>query len=410
MDFLLSCLEDFEGGLCALTMPSTDNHGFQMPFATFRRSVLGIGNDQVHTVEVKHDSLTQNTEFESFQGQVFKRFHDLAESASDTDDFLSLTWISRLLDVFVDCQEEFKVILHNNKVHLSKPPIDKMISEFFEKSIKALDICNATREGIEKIRLWQKHLDMVLSAFGSRERMMGEGPFRRARKALMDLAIVMLDDKDSGSVFSHRNRSFGRNNKGKDQNTHLPGHSRSLSWSVSHSWSATKQLQSIANSLIPPRANEITSTNGLATPVFTMSFVLMFVLWALVAAIPCQDRSLQIHFSIPRQFKWCTPFYLLHVRIMDESKKRDRRNSIGLLKEIYQLENNVRRITDLVDSAQFPLTEEQKEEVKQGVEELALVCEVCKNGMDPLERQLREVFRKIMSCRTEGLELLGRAK
>lgn len=391
-------------------MPSTDNHGFQMPFATFRRSVLGIGNDQVHTVEAKTEACTVNLEFKLFQDQVFKRFQNLSESsASGADDFLSLTWVSKLLDAFVECLEDFKVILCKNKAQLSKPPLDKQILDFFEKSIKALDICNATREGIEKIRLWQNHLDMVLSAFGARERMMGEGPFRRARKALMDLAIVMLDDKESGSVFSHRNRSFGRN-KGKEQTTRLPGHSRSLSWSVSHTWSATKQLQSMTNNLIPPRANEITATNGLAMPVFTMSFLLTFVLWVLVAAIPCQDRSLQIHFSFPRQFKWCTPFYSLHVRIMEESKKRDRRHSVGLLREIYQLESNVRHITDLVDSAQFPLTDEQKEEVKQGVEELALVCEVCKNGMDPLERQLRETFRKIMSCRTEGLELLGSVK
>ncbi|KAL1802099.1 hypothetical protein ACET3Z_030746 [Daucus carota] len=101
--------------------------------------------------------------------------------------------------------------------------------------------------------------------------------------------------------------------------------------------------------------------------------------------------------------------YLRVVReIMDESKREDRRNSVGLLKEISQLENSVRHVTDLVDYASFPLTDEQKEEAKQGVEELKVICEICKNGMDPLDRQLREVFRKIMSCRAEGLELLGR--
>lgn len=210
-------------------------------------------------------------------------------------------------------------------------------------------------------------------------------------------------------VLSHTGiRSFGWHNKGKEQHYRLPGHSRSLSWSVSHSWSATKQLQSIANTVVPPRAHEITETKGLAVPVFTMSFVHMFVLWALVAAIPCQDRSLQIHFSIPRQFSWSTPFYLIHVRIMDESKKRDRRSSIGLLQEIYQLESSVRRITDIVDSAHFPITEEQKEEAKLAVKEITLVCEACKDGMDPLERQIREVFRKIMSSRIEGLAILGR--
>ncbi|KAL8097552.1 protein BYPASS1-LIKE-like [Apium graveolens] len=387
-------------------MPSSDSPGLSMPFATFRRSVFGLGNDRIHSLESNRSPLVQNTEFELFQSKVFKRFHDL--SIAKADEFLSLSWVSKLLDALIECQEEFRVLLCKHKVEISKPPLDKMVSDYFERSIKALDICNATRDGVDMIRLWNKHLDMVLSAFGSQQRIIGEGTFRRARKALTELALVMLDDKGSGSVVSHRNKSFGWHNKGKEQHYRLPGHSRSLSWSVSNSWSATKQLQSIAYGVVPPRAHEITETNGLAVPIFTMSFVLMFVLWALVAAIPCQDRSLQIHFSIPRQFSWSTPFYLIHVRIMDESKKRDRRSSVGLLQEIYQLESSVRRITDVVDSVHFPMTEEQKEESKLAVKESSLVCETCRTGMDPLERQLREVFRKIMSSRIEGLAILGR--
>ncbi|CAK9157291.1 unnamed protein product [Ilex paraguariensis] len=386
-------------------MPSTENQGSPIPFASFRRPILSIRSDRVHSMESDHDSSAKESEIDSFQKQVFNRFQGLSDV--NADEFLSITWIRNLLDAFSCCQDEFRVILCNNKAQLSKPPLDRLTFEFFERSIKALDICNATRDGIEKIRVWQKHLDIVLCALDSQQMVLGEGQVRRARKALMDLALVMLDEKETGSVFSHRNRSFGRRNKSKDHHTRQSGHSRSLSWSVSHSWSAAKQLQVISNTLIPPRANEIVATNGLAIAVFTMSYVLMFVLWALVAAIPCQDRGIQIHFSIPRQFQWGIPLNLLHGRIMEESKKQDRRNSNGLLREIYQIEKCVHRLTDLLDAAQFPLKEEQKEELSQGVQELSSVCSVCKNVMDPFERQLREVFRQIMSCRTEGLEFLG---
>ncbi|KAK4405079.1 hypothetical protein Sango_0514400 [Sesamum angolense] len=232
-----------------------------------------------------------------------------------------------------------------------------------------MDIFNATRDGLETIRLWQKHLEIIACALDSNSKMIGEGQLRRARKALMDLALLMLDDKDTGSVFSHRNRSFGR--KGKDHHRGPSGHSRSLSWSVSHTWSASKQLQSFANNLLSPRANEVTATNGLAMLVFSMSFIV--------------------------------------IRIMDESKKRDRRNSSGLLKEIYEIEKCVHQMTDLVDAAQFPLSDELKEELRENVEELSLVCQAFKTGLDPLERKLRDTFRKVMSCRTEGLDLLGKA-
>lgn len=387
--------------------------GYTMPFGTFRRSIMGIGNDhnQVHSMDANSESSSEfHCELGSFDHQVFRQFRVL--SATSADELLSLDWISKLMDAFIACQEDFKVILSKNEADLSKPPLDKFVTDFFDRSIRALDICNAVRDGIEKIRLWHKHLEIVSSAFNSKQRnVMVEGQFKRAKKSLTDLAIIMLEDnKEAASVFSNRNRSFGRPSKGKEHQQKT-GHSRSLSWSVPNSWSASKQLQSIANGLVPPRAHEISATNGLANVVYTMGFVLMFVLWVLVVAIPCQDRSLQVHFSVPRQFSWGTPLNLLHIRIMDESKKRERKNSVGLLKEIYQMEKSINLVTDLVDSVnQFPLTAEQKEEVQTGVQEVSQVCNTFKNGLDPLERQLREVFRKIMSCRTEGLEILGRAQ
>lgn len=391
-----------------ITMPSSDSHGSSMPFASFRRSILSIRSEQqVHSLELNHDSNVQEIEQEAFQKLVSTRFQEL--SVASADEFLSIAWIRKLLDAFTSCQEEFRIILCNNKGLLLKSPQDKLLSDYFDRTIKALDICNAARDGIGKIRLWHKHLEIVVSALDSRQKMIGEGQLRRTRKSLMDLALVMLEEKETGSVFSQRNRSFGRHNKTKDHQRRPSGHSRSLSWSVSQSWSASKQLQSIASHLVAPRGNEIAATNGIASLIFTMNFILLFVLWVLVAAVPCQDRSLQIHFAIPRQFSWSNPLWLLHGRIMDEAKKPERRNSNGLLKEIYQPEKCVHQLTDLIDSAQLPLTDDQMEEVKVGGQDLSAVCEVLKTGLDPLERHLKEVFRKIMSCRAEGLELLGSA-
>lgn len=362
-------------------------------------------------MEGNHDTSALESELESFQQKVAERFQDL--SGASNDELLSIPWIGKLLDLFLSSLEEFRVLLLKNKGEVTKPPLDRLVDDFFERSVKALDICNATRDGIEKIRQWQKHLEIVLCALDSHKRALSEGQFRRARKALMDLALTMLDERDSsGSVFSQRNRSFGRHNLKKDthhqHSQQSTGHSRSLSWSVSHSWSASKQLQSIASNLVPPRGNEIVATNGLAVAVFTMSFVLMFILWVLVAAIPCQDRSLNVHFSVPRNFSWGMPLMSLQNRILEDSKKREHKNSSGLLREIYQVERGARHMTDLVDSVQFPLSEEQKMEVEQRVQEIALVCESFRSGLDPLERQVREVFRRIMACRTEGLDILNR--
>ncbi|KAI3460476.1 hypothetical protein Pfo_017139 [Paulownia fortunei] len=384
-------------------MPATD---FQEASSSsgFGFSILSRRRDQVHSMESTHEATGQEIELEAFQRQVADRFQDLA--AADSDELLSIPWLRKLLDAFLCCQEEFRVIVFNNKGYLNRPPMERYISDFFERSVKALDVCNAIRDGIEQIRQWQKQLEIVLCALDN-QRSIGEGQFRRAKKALVDLAIGMLDEKEPNTTLAHRNRSFGRNNVQREQKS--LGHFRSLSWSVSRSWSAARQLQAISSNLVAPRANEIMSTNGLNLAVFTMSYVLLFVMWALVAAIPCQDRGLQTHFYVTKQFFWAVPILSLHGRILEESKKRVRRNACGLLKEIHEIEKCSRHLNELTDSVQFPLTEDKEREVKQRVQEVGIVYEAIKDGLDPLERQVREVFHRIVRSRTEGLDSVGRA-
>ncbi|KAE8683412.1 putative Potassium transporter [Hibiscus syriacus] len=394
-------------------MPSTDYQGSSSPLTNLGRSFLPLRRDQVHSMESPIGGSPSNeAELESFQRQVADRFHDLASVPSD--ELLSLPWVRKLIDAFLCCQEEFRVILFNNRTPVKKPPMDRLIADYNERAVKALDVCNAIRDGIEQIRQWQKLIEIVLCALGgdnnSYQRSLGEGQFRRARKALVDLAIAMLDEKDSGQALAHRNRSFGRHNNSsshsKDHHHRSLGHFRSLSWSVSRSWSAARQLQAIGNNLAVPRGNEVLATNGLAMPVYTMGSVLLFVMWALVAAIPCQDRGLQVHFNFPRQFPWAAPIISLHERILEESKKRDRKNACGLLREIYQMEKCSRLLGELADSVQFPLNEEKEKEVKQRVNELKQVSDAMKEDLEPLEKQVREVFHRIVRNRTEGLDSL----
>uniref|UniRef100_A0A1J3FZM4 UPF0496 protein 4 n=1 Tax=Noccaea caerulescens TaxID=107243 RepID=A0A1J3FZM4_NOCCA len=384
---------------------------------SFGRSFLNLRRDSVHSVDSAtvpgggSNELTEmEAELDSFQRKVAERFIDL--NASNSEDLLSLEWVSKLLDSFLCCQEEFRAIVYNHRSLITKPPMGRLIADYFERSVKALDVCNAIRDGVEQIRQWQKLIEIVICAFngsGGGKRPLGEGQFRRAKKTLIELAIGMLDDKGSSSSSDsqqHRNRSFGRN---KEHLHHRSiGHFRSLSWSVSRSWSASKQLQAIGNNVATPRASDVAASNGLAVPVYTMTSVLLFVMWALVAAIPCQDRGLAVHFNVPRSFQWGGSLMSLHDRIIEESKKRERKNSCGLLREIDQIERSSRVMSELADSVQFPLTEDKEVEVRERVEELGKLHDGLKIGLDPFERKVREVFHRIVRSRTEGLDSIGK--
>lgn len=376
------------------------------------RSILGLRRDPpVHSVDAQPSPSSsslgpngiQEAELESFQKQVTERLHDLL-SCSGPEELLSIAWTRRLLDAFLSLHEQFHAI--TLKVRSSKSTaVDRALNEFYDRSVKALDVCNAIRDGIEQIRSWGKLLEIVLCSLDGKKKNLGEGQFRRARKALIDLAIGMLDEKDPGAINSHRNRSFGRSNNNNPmtpRDYRSAGHFRSLSWSVSRTWSAAKQIQAIGYNLNYPRGNEITATQGLALAVYTMGVILLFVMWALVAAIPCQDRGLQVHFAVPRQLGWAGSLMALHERILEESKKKGRKNACGLLREIYLIEKWSRAVRESVDSVSFPVAEEKEKEVRQRVEELRKVFESMNEGLGPLERQAREVFHCIVRRRTEG--------
>ena len=367
-------------------------------------SILNLRATQVHSME--YSSLDK--ELDLFQKHVTDRFNEL--SSISNDNLLSLSWVSNLLDTFLCCQEEFKMILHNHRSMVCKPPLDRLVIDFYERSVKALDVCNAIRDGVEQIRQWEKLLEIVLCAL-DHKRIIGEGQFRRAKKALVDLEIGMIDasSKYSNNIssFGYRNRSFGRNKVSKDKGLSQFGHFRSLSWSVSKNWSAAKQLQAIGNNLCFPKSNEHVATNGLALAIYTMNSILLFTMWSLVAAIPCQDRGLHLNFSVPRQLPWAAPVMSLYERILEESKKRERKNCCGLLREIQEIEKCSRGMNELADSLEFPLIEEKEEEVRVKVEDVVKVCEGLKDELDPLERQVREVFHRIVCGRMEGLDSFG---
>ncbi|CAA3030289.1 uncharacterized protein LOC111376147 [Olea europaea subsp. europaea] len=242
-------------------MPATDcREASSASFSGFGFSILNRWPYQVHSM----DSPCQDIEFESFQKQVADRFNNLA--AVDSDELLSISWIGKLLDAFICCQEEFGLVVFKNKDFLNRHPMDRYISEFFERSIKALDVCNAIRDGIEKIKQWQMQLEIVL------------------------------------------------------------------------------------------------------------------------------------------QFVWSTPIISLHERILEESRKRDRRNSCGLLKEIRLIEKCAQHMNESTDSVHFPLNELKEGEIKERIRELRRVYGAVKDGLDPLERQVREVFWRIVRTRTDGLD------
>uniref|UniRef100_A0A0D9XX65 R3H domain-containing protein n=1 Tax=Leersia perrieri TaxID=77586 RepID=A0A0D9XX65_9ORYZ len=296
-------------------MPVTDYQGSSSspsPFS-FGRSLLSLRRD--------HAAMPSGEEadLEAFQRHVATTLAELLPSGDGDgggggggggaggEEILSVGWIRRLLEAFILCQEEFRVVVAQARRRGGALPAngERMVVEFHEKAVKALDVCNAARDGVDQVRRWERLADIaasVLLAPGE----IHEGQLRRARKALSDLAVLLAH--------------------------HLPA--------------------------APPRA----------------------------------------------AFPWAPPLLTLQERLAEEGKRKDRRNSCGLLKEIHVLEKSTHKLAEAIDAAPIPLFGDREADVREAAAELAAVCAAMRDGLEPLERQVREVFHRIVRSRVEGLD------
>nr|CAD1817906.1 unnamed protein product [Ananas comosus var. bracteatus] len=122
-------------------------------------------------------------EVEAFQRHIAELLLDLAG-----DNVLSLSWMRKLLDVFLICLEEFRVLLFNSGAQATPSslplPLDRLLADFFDRAVKALDVCNAVCDGVDQIRQWQKLLDIVLVSLAAAVSPKAkQGPIRRVHKA-----------------------------------------------------------------------------------------------------------------------------------------------------------------------------------------------------------------------------------
>ncbi|KAK7279304.1 hypothetical protein RJT34_24352 [Clitoria ternatea] len=383
-------------------MPATTENNNQGSFL----GRISIRRNQVLSMDGTHDQEMEDLEL--FQKHVGDRFSDLLSSTTDdpsSDALLSIAWLRKLLDEFLCCEAEFKavVMMGREPSQIAKPPLDKLLPELLDRLVKSLDICNAVALGIDALKNIQRLAEVAVAALDQAP--IGEGQVRRAKKALSSLVTTMVQEDKDPSKGTERTRSFGK----RSSNTTNQAKSafRSLSWTMAKNWSSAKQIHAMSSNLNAPRGAE---SSGLAQPVYIMSTVLVFVMWTLVAAVPCQDRNgLGTHVGLPRQLSWAHPMIGLQEKIAEEWKKKEKKGCVGVLEEMQRLDKLGQSLIEFADSFQFPAETERLEEVKAQVEELGDICRKMDEGLEPLQQQIREVFHRAVRTRTEFLLVLDQA-
>nr|CAD1837226.1 unnamed protein product [Ananas comosus var. bracteatus] len=303
-----------------------------------------------------------------FQSHVARRLRTLLPSDSDSDSaagapLLSLRFLSKLLDVLVSCDREFchllLLLLNPSSASLlsSKPA-----AEFLDRSVRALDLCNAASAALLSLRHWRRQADVAASAAALRRR-------RALRRALGKLFAAAADSPGSG------------------------GRSASARF-LSKNWSGGGGGAAAA------------APGGMAAAAGTMSCLLAFAAWALAAAVPFLDRPAAPPPLPPRQTQWAAAMAALQERIAEECSQR-RRAGFGVLAEVRAVETRARCLTELLDKEGAPAAEE--DELSAKAAELAEACRALEEGTEPLERQVRAVFHRVATTRAEVIRCLDRS-
>jgi hypothetical protein len=246
----------------------------------------------------------EEADLEAFQRHVALTLGELllpGGEAGGDEELLSVAWIRRLLEGFVICQEEFRVVVAQARRRGALPAAaERMVAEFHERAVKALDVCNAARDGVDQARRWERLAGVAASVLlAPPEGEIHEGQLRRARKALADLSALLVDEAAAAGgaagggvasfLASHRNRSFGRaraspsRSSSSSSSSSSSTHFRSFSWSVSRNWSAARQLQAIGAGLAAPRGSE---ASGLGAPAYAMELAITSALQHHAANLP----------------------------------------------------------------------------------------------------------------------------
>ncbi|XP_040376915.1 protein ROH1-like [Oryza brachyantha] len=390
--------------MAAAEPPPPTGMGF-LGLLSFRRSATAVASFD----PAQDDELQV---LDALQAHVADRLAALSSSVSGSQaPLLSLAFLSKLLDAVLSSDEAFREVLGIGPVAaaLSRPPADRLAVDLLDRAVKTLDILNAVSLTLASLR--GSHRAALTAASCLLAPPLHRAHFGRARRAISRL---FPDAAKLAAAPSPTCRT---------------GAGRALSFSVSRNWSSSRHVNAMAAHLAPPPQSPSAASAGagcgLGLALYTMSSVLVFCMWALVAAVPCQDRASAASnppVAPPKQVQWAAPMSALQERIADEWRKKDKKGSssglaamTGLLAEMQAVERAARELSSLLEEV---AEEEEEEELVMGVREqraddvveraqaLAAACHALEEGLAPLERQVRAVFHRVVASRGEVMRIM----
>eukprot|EP00249_Psilotum_nudum_P037171 c9768_g1_i1 orf=731-1909(+) len=348
-----------------------------------------------------------NFNYECFESNLAQRL-TLLLPAEGTE-FVSLACLRQAMVVLLATESDLRALLPETKSSLCLAQ-RRLISDFFDKTVKFLDICNDIREAIAEVGRWEGLLALVLDSLSGN---LIEAKLKRVGKILVGLKFAIDSEKEDDPCPVQMQRRSLRWSSVHLTESHEPQRWRSWPGSATTVSNPTKQLQATASTLLAPKYPDDDTEEVVAASVYALHVLSVFFLSTVMAAFPCQCRNSIVNLIHPRHFLWAPPFISLHDKALEEMRRRGKKSTNGILWELHQISSYVRQLLELIDTAllfkSFPLPEIQQEEIRSTVKQLSQYIEELQRDLGPLDDQVCEFYRRLINNRREMLDLLSHA-
>eukprot|EP01018_Ginkgo_biloba_P018519 Gb_00670 [translate_table: standard] len=327
---------------------------------------------------------SSNPAMAAFEADMLMHLERLKQAGENTH--LDLDWLQKAL-VFV-------LFTHSTVAKaipdLELPPTEKdekLINDYLDDNVKLLDVCNVLKESFADVERYQMLIQLALHSLDNKESV-NEKKLIRAKNVLHECIDAM---------------------KKKDEELDRQGQQKSKLENCS------SMLRRMGEKLTTPVTPDGSKSSALLSAMYGAKATTIFICGVLAATLLVKPRRPLPSLHLTNHLSWSPLMLRLQTKVKEEIDKRKARgSSSALLHELDIVHLEVKKLYSLLEKmlgeTSFSASREKMDEVRQSVGQLQKYAEELQKGMIPLENQIKELYRMLVSSRVALLGVLSHVR
>lgn len=332
----------------------------------------------------------QSSALQEFETRLTERLEELKLSG-ESKGFLSLDLLLHAMSVILATHSNVERLIPESQLSLSQQVDNSWVDEYFDDSAKLLDVCNALKEGITEVENYQMLVQLALHNLESSIESGNDGRYVRAKNALTEFEEAMKKKEAMLKKEAESNQDVPKSKLEK----------------------CSSMLRTMGEKLLSPKGPEAVKANGFLNAVYGFKVTAIFLCGLVVTALACKQRWPSTTVLVAKQYKWSEALISLQLRVKEVTDEMEN-GSIAQLEELHNVDASVRGLHEFLNGHltdnNFLITQEEIAEMKVMLEELRKHSSDLGIGLVPLEIQVNELFRMLISSRLALLDTISNSK